>query len=90
MWINLTKQNTVFTKGFQKSFVKIDSNDKKNILKKLEKIFNWTDLPNIKKLTNYPLAEFRIKIWNYRILFIEDKILNKNLFLLITHRKNLY
>lgn len=90
MQINLKKENTVFTKWFQKSFGKLDWNDKRIILEKFRRIFKWEEIPNIKKLKNYPLAEFRIKIWNYRILFTIDKERGKNLFLLITHRKNLY
>ncbi len=90
MQVVLKKENTVFTKGFLKSFNIINDSDKKNILSKLNEIFIWNNLADIKKLKNYPLAEYRLRIWNYRILFTHDFKVNKYLFILCTHRKNLY
>jgi len=90
MQVSLKKENVVFSKWFQKSFWKINFMDKNFILEKIWKIFSWEILPDIKKLKNYPNADFRLKIWNYRILFSYDKKNDKNLFILVTHRKNLY
>lgn len=90
MQIILTKNNSVFTNWFTKSFDSIDKNDKQKILQKLNDIFVWKSLSDIKKLRNFPLAEYRLRIWNYQILFTSDDKNNKYLFTLCTHRKNLY
>ena len=90
MQIKLNKINTFFSKSFAKSFKKLDSFQKKFILVKLEKILEGEEGGKIRKLKNYPLAEYRLKIGDFRLLFNFDKKKDKVLFIACSHRKNLY
>ena len=90
MPIKLTRQNCIFTKRFGKQFAKIDRVSQQAIGLKLVEILDEGEKANIKKLTNYPYADFRLKIGNYRILIHRDK--KKDLYYLndCRHRRDLY
>ena len=45
---------------------------------------------NIRKLTNYPIADYRLKVGDYRILFERDEKKEVNLLTYCSHRKDLY
>jgi mRNA interferase RelE/StbE len=45
---------------------------------------------NIKKLWNYPVADFRLRVWDYRVLFDVDDKKQIIKVLRILHRSKLY
>jgi len=86
MNIILTKENSFFLKKFQK----LDPQEQVFLKKKLKKIFLSEEAPQIKKLSNYQYAEYRLRIGSYRLLFQYNEKTEKALFLIIKHRKDLY
>jgi mRNA interferase RelE/StbE len=69
-----------------KDLRKIDKNNQKVIIEKIEKMAHNLS-GDIKKLTNYT-PEYRLRVGNYRILFeIED---DKIIIYTIKHRKESY
>ena len=69
-----------------KDLRKIDKNDQKVIIEKIEKMSHNLS-GDIKKLTNYT-PEYRLRVGNYRILFeVED---SKIIIYTIRHRKESY
>jgi len=90
MKISITKKNTAFTQGFHKDFQKLELDEQKQIKKRLTEIFEEPQKAIIKKLTNHPLAQYRVRIGHFRLLFSVDK---KNQMLVFSHckkRKDLY
>jgi len=70
-----------------KDLRKIDKHETKKILQTIDKLKNYPNVPNIKRLVNhYP--PYRFRVGNYRILFdIEEE----NIFIsYIKHRKEAY
>jgi mRNA interferase RelE/StbE len=51
---------------------------------------SWVTWNNVKKLVDYPQADFRLRIWDYRILFDIDEKNKKIKVLRILHRSKLY
>ncbi len=58
-------------------------------IKKLEKD-PWDENIQIKKLKNYELADYRLRIGNYRVLLNKDEKEKTILLLRILHRSKLY
>lgn len=54
----------------------------------LEKSWIWT--AQIKKLNNYELADYRLRVWDFRILFNLDSINKEIIVFRILHRSELY
>ncbi|PCI24759.1 cytotoxic translational repressor of toxin-antitoxin stability system [Candidatus Peregrinibacteria bacterium] len=90
MEIILTQENILYYKTFIKDLKKIDKEDVSIIKSKLDILLKHSDLQNIKALQNYKAASYRLKIGKYRILFLYNKKINKNVFLRIKNRKDLY
>jgi len=86
----INKKNTFFSRSFIKSFRKLDSFQEKFILTKLRKKLKSKKEIDFRKLKNYPLAEYRLKIGEFRLLFNFDEKKDKVLFIICTHRSNLY
>ena len=90
MKIELRKDNCVFTSRFKREFNKLEFNDQKNIRSKLNEIFKNPEKALIKKLTNYNLAKYRLRIGHFRLLFLEDRKKKKWVFAACKKRKDLY
>jgi len=45
---------------------------------------------NVKRLRNHPIAVYRLKVGNYRILFDKEDVLRIIEIIDIGHRKNIY
>jgi mRNA interferase RelE/StbE len=78
-------------KTINKDLLKIPKNNRILIVKKLKLLSkNWLKGVNIKKLADYSQADFRLRVWDYRILFDidEDKAIIK--VIRILHRSKLY
>jgi len=75
------------SKSALKDLQKIDKKYQKIILDKIKLLKDYTNTPNIKKLTNhYP--PYRFRVGNYRVLFdIKDDVIQ---ILSVKHRKEAY
>lgn len=90
MEIRLQQNNIIYHKGFIKDLKKFDIHTTILLEKKLIRILKNPEMQRVKSLKNYPFADWRLKLGDYRILFIEDKKKQVFIFLGIKHRKNLY
>ncbi len=80
----------VYAKSVVKDVEKIHSLDRIRIKEQIELLSAFPLVQNIKRLTNHPLADFRLRVGNYRVLFDVD-FDNRKLFILkIGHRKDVY
>lgn len=50
----------------------------------------WPDSIQVKQLPSYPLAEFRLRIGDYRVLFNKDERKKEVKILRVLHRSKLY
>ena len=79
--------NIILTDEAIKDLKKLDKQNVKLLLKKIENLRNYPLVTNIKKLKNF-YPPFRYRIGNYRILF---DIENENIIIFkIKHRKDAY
>jgi mRNA interferase RelE/StbE len=70
-----------------KNLKKLDKNSATKIFQKIEKLKDFPEITNIKKLKNH-IPPYRLRVGDYRVLFdIEDNILTVYK---IKHRKNAY
>ncbi len=88
--IILTPINTKFTKKFLKNLQKMPAHTRERIQGKLSEILKAKRPTNIKKLSNYPLADYRLKINEFRLFFSFSEKDNISLFVACIARKNLY
>ena len=80
----------IYAKSIKKDLKNIDTKTKIKLKKEIEKLQYFPNLSQIKRLKSYPLADFRLKVGNYRVLFDIDNEKNEIHILKISHRKNLY
>ena len=59
----------VFTKTFEKSLLKLESEIQKRIIEKIDAFLLWDENLDIKKLQPKERWIFRLIVWKYRILF---------------------
>lgn len=90
MRISLSDKIIHFSPKFEKNYSKLDKTVREKIEKKMKLIFSGEEKGNIKKLKDYPIAEYRLKIGNYRFLFNMDNEEKNIVFVLCKHRKDLY
>jgi len=61
------------------------------IFNKIEELsILWVEKAQIKKLNNYELCDFRLRVWDYRILFDLNEIKKEIVIFRILHRSKLY
>ena len=77
-------------KKYLRNFRKLSSRERYEINGKLESIFAGDAEPDIKKLSDFDIADYRLRIGNYRILFNWDKKTQQTMFVDCRHRKDLY
>lgn len=78
-------------KIIRKDFSRIPKKNMSSIFEKIDELsILWVDKANIKKLNNYKLCNFRLRLGDYRILFdlIEEK--NEIVIFRVLHRSKLY
>lgn len=78
-------------KVIKKDIFKIPLTNRKKIFNIIEKLWEnglWN--ASIKKLNNYKLSDYRIRIWDYRVLFNIDEENKKIVIFRILHRSKLY
>ena len=61
-----------YAKSVQKDIKNIDSKTKEKIKKSIEKLKDFPNITNIKSLKSHPLADYRLRVGDYRILFDVD------------------
>lgn len=88
--IIISKKNCRFTKKFLKNLQKVSPYSRKRIEKKLSEILENKRPSNIKKLSNYPIADYRLRIDEFRLFFSFSDHDNIILFIDCISRKNLY
>lgn len=79
-------------KLLNKDFSKIPDNLLKNIFDKIDYLSkNWlSQNSQVKKLNHYYLCDYRMRVWDYRILFNLDDIKNEIVIFRVLHRSKLY
>jgi mRNA interferase RelE/StbE len=81
----------IFTDKALKSLKSISKGDAIKILGKLEELaYNPRVTANVKKLRNHPLAIYRLRVGDYRVLFDKEDTLRIIEIIDIGHRKEIY
>ena len=57
-----------YAKSVLKDLKRIDPKNLGRIKEKIEELENFPNISQIKHLTNHPLADYRLRIGNYRVL----------------------
>lgn len=74
-----------------KDFSKIPKNILDNIFIKFEELSQkWLGNSQVKKLNNYKLCDYRMRVWDYRILFNLDETHQEIIIFRVLHRSKLY
>jgi len=79
-----------YAAGVRKDLSKIDKKHLGKIKNAAESLTDFPDISNIRKLSAHPLADYRLRTGDYRILFDvcwDEKVI---FILKIGHRKNVY
>lgn len=84
------KFEILYAKSINKDIKNLDQTTKLKIKKAIEKLDNFPNIPNIKALKSHPLADYRLRVGDYRILFDVDWKNKKIYILKIGHRKDVY
>ncbi|PCI25483.1 plasmid stabilization protein [Candidatus Peregrinibacteria bacterium] len=77
-------------KIWDKDIKSLSKQDKENIKTKILALKNFPNAGDIKKLTNFTSADYRLRIGHYRVLFDLDHCHKKILLYRILHRKDSY
>ncbi|MEE4357307.1 MAG: type II toxin-antitoxin system RelE/ParE family toxin [Desulfococcaceae bacterium] len=79
-----------YAKSVRKDLSGIDKKHLEKIKNAVELLMNFPNISNIKKLSAHPLADYRLRTGDYRILFdvsSDEQIIH---ILKIGHRKEIY
>ena len=80
----------VYAKSVKKDIRHIAVAQLEMIKEEIEKLVDFPDVKNIKKLTHHPISDSRLRVGNYRVLFDVDTV-NKTINILkIGHRRDIY
>ena len=80
----------IYAKGVKKDLKNISKSDLQRIKKAIEKLRNFPDISNVRHLTAHPLADFKLRVGKYSVLFdvkFSEEII---IVLKIGHRKGVY
>lgn len=78
-------------KLINKDISKIPKQNLNLIFKKIESLKNYPlNNAQIKKLNNYNLCDYRLRVWDFRILFNINSLTNQVIIFRILHRSKLY
>lgn len=90
MQITLNHENSMFDSSFQKDLKKMDSIPRRFVVEKLSSMLQGDEPQDIKALKNYPFAQYRLKVGDFRILFTYDPLKKKYRVHGCKPRKSLY
>ena len=80
----------IYAKSVLKDFRRIAPFNLPKIKKGVEELINFPNISQIKYLKNHPVADYRLRIGNYRVLF-DVNWEKKEIFILkIGHRRDIY
>ena len=82
--------NIVYAKSVAKDLNKIPQKALLQIKTSIEELRNFPDISNIKHLKNHNIANYRLRVGNYRILFDVSWKQEKIYILKIGHRSKIY
>lgn len=82
--------NLLYARSVKKDLKNIDISHLKKIKKEIEKLIDFPDVKNIKKLTGHPVSDYRLRIGDFRVLFDVDHQNRAINILKIGHRKDVY
>ena len=82
--------NIEYAKSIKKDISRIDKKQHERIKKAIEALKEFPDIKNIKKLSAHPLADYRFRVGEYRVLFDVDWNERIIYVLKIGHRKEVY
>ncbi len=80
----------IYAKGVAKDLRKIAPYNLKKIKEGIEDLVNFPNLAQIRSLKNHPIADYRLRIGNYRVLFDVNWEKKEIYILKIGHRKDIY
>ncbi|GAB6888902.1 type II toxin-antitoxin system RelE/ParE family toxin [Desulfothermus okinawensis JCM 13304] len=80
----------IYPKSILKDLRKISPQNLNRIREGIEELSNFPNLSQIKHLKNHYLADYRLRIGDYRILFDVNWEKKEIYILKIGHRKNIY
>ncbi len=80
----------IYAKSVIKDLKKIGSSSLPRIKEGIEELKYFPNISQIKQLKNHPLADYRLRIGNYRVLFDIDWKKQEVHILKIGHRKDIY
>jgi len=80
----------VYARSVLKDLRKIVPKNLPRIKEGIEQLRNFPAIGDIKHLKNHPVADYRLRIGNYRVLFDVDWESKKIHILKIGHRKEVY
>jgi mRNA interferase RelE/StbE len=79
-----------YAKGVVKDLKKISPDQLASIKEGIEELETFPNISQIKRLKNHPVAEYRLRIGNYRVLFDVSWEKQEIHILKIGHRRNIY
>ncbi len=79
-----------YAKSVKKDLKRISPANRLQIRKAIEDLKNFPNISQIKQLNAHPIADYRLRVGNYRILFDVEWETNTIYILKIGHRKNIY
>ena len=80
----------IYAKSVLKDLRKISKKNLPKITMGIEELKNFPNISQIKHLRNHPLADYRLRIGNYRVLFDIDWDEKEIYILKIGHRRDVY
>jgi len=80
----------IYAKSVFKDLKKIDRKNLKKIKEGIEELINFPNISQIKHLRNHPLADYRLRIGNYRVLFNVNWKKKEIYILKVGHRREVY
>jgi len=80
----------IYAKSVAKDLRKLPASSLPRIKQGIEELREFPNLSQIKHLKNHPIADYRLRIGNYRILFDVDWEKMEIIVLKISHRKDVY
>ena len=80
----------IYAKSVSKDIKPIPAKHLTQIKQNIEALKHFPDIPHIKHLSNHPVADYRLRIGQYRVLFDVDWNKHQILILKIGHRSRIY
>ena len=80
----------IYAKSVLKDLKKIDKKDLVKIKERIEDLANFPNITQIKSLKNHVLADYRLRVGDYRILFNVDWDRREIHILKVGHRREVY